>query len=141
MKDSCFIDTNIWIYAHLSADDNTKSAKALKLLEASPILVSSTQVLNEYYSVMLKKKIAVNLIQDNIVVMIGISDIRIIQVTTLHLTHKIKLKYGFSYWDSLILASALEASCPVLYSEDMQHNQIIENSLTVEVLAILFVRH
>lgn len=94
-------------------------------------MVSSTQVLNEYYSVMLKKKIADNLIQDNIVVMIGISDIRIIQVTTLHLTHKIKLKYGFSYWDSLILASALEASCPVLYSEDMQHNQIIENSLTV----------
>lgn len=131
MNDSCFIDTNIWVYAHLNADDNTKSATALKLLETSPILVSSTQVLNEYYSVMLKKKIADNLIQDNIVVMIGISDIRIIQVTTLHLTHKIKLKYGFSYWDSLILASALEASCPVLYSEDMQHNQIIENSLTV----------
>ena len=131
MNGSCFIDTNIWVYAHLDADEHTKSAIALRLLESSPILVTSTQVLNEYYSVMLKKKIADNLIQDNIVVIIGISNIQIIQVTTLHLTHEIKLKYGFSYWDSLILASALEASCPVLYSEDMQHKQIIENSLTV----------
>lgn len=72
MKDSGFIDTNIWFYAHLDVDDN-KCTIALKLLEILPILVASTQVLNEYYSVMLKKKVADTLIQDNIEVMINIS--------------------------------------------------------------------
>lgn len=131
MKDRCFIDTNIWVYAHLYTENNKKSDIALTLLESSPLLVTSTQVLNEYYSVLLKKKIADANIQDNIEVMLDISDIHIIQVTTLYLTHKIKLKYGFSYWDSLIVASALEASCPILYSEDMQHQQVIEKSLTI----------
>ncbi|MFZ2725269.1 MAG: PIN domain-containing protein [Methylococcaceae bacterium] len=130
MSDNCFIDTNIWVYAHLNSENN-KSATALNLLENLPVLISSTQVLNEYYSVMLKKKIADNLIQDNIDVIIDISTITIIQITTLRLAHKIKLKYGFSYWDSLIVASALEANCTVLYSEDMQHKQLIENSLTI----------
>lgn len=72
MKDSGFIDTNIWFYAHLDVDDN-KCTIALELLEILPILVASTQVLNEYYSVMLKKKVADTLIQDNIEVMINIS--------------------------------------------------------------------
>lgn len=130
MSDNCFIDTNIWVYAHLNSENN-KSAIALNLLENLPVLISSTQVLNEYYSVMLKKKVVDNLIQDNIDVIIDISTITIIQITTLRLAHKIKLKYGFSYWDSLIVASALEANCTVLYSEDMQHKQRIENSLTI----------
>ena len=30
---------------------------------------------------------------------------------------------GFSFWDSLILASAETAGAEVLYSEDMQHGQ------------------
>ena len=36
-----------------------------------------------------------------------------------------------SYWDSLIIAAALEAGCATLYTEDMQHRQIIENRLTL----------
>lgn len=116
---------------NLYAENNHKCTIALELLEKSPILISSKQVLNEYYSVMLKKKIADPVIQDNINVMISICNIQIIHITTLLLTHKLKLKYGFSYWDSLILASALEANCSVLYTEDMQHNQVIENKLTV----------
>jgi len=40
-------------------------------------------------------------------------------------------KYKYSYWDSLILASALENSCSILYSEDMQHGQVIEDSLKI----------
>ena len=130
MTDKNFIDTNIFVYAHFQ-DDNEKSDTALNLLETLPILVSSTQVLNEYYSVMLKKKIPDNLIQDNIEAIISITDIQVIQITTIRLAHKLKLKYGFSYWDSLILATALEVNCERLYSEDMQHNQIIEGQLRI----------
>ena len=42
-----------------------------------------------------------------------------------------KEKYAYSYWDSLILASALENNCPIIYTEDMQSGQIIEDSLKI----------
>lgn len=131
MNDKPFIDTNIWVYAHLQDVNNNKCNIALALLEALPILVSSTQVLNEYYSVMLKNKVADCLIQDNAEIIIAIADMRIIRIATIRLAHKIKLKYGFSYWDSLIVASALEAECQCLYSEDMQHKQLIEGGLII----------
>ncbi len=56
MKDKFFIDTNIWIYAHLENKKDHRHNIALNLLETLPQLVISTQILSEYYSVMLKKK-------------------------------------------------------------------------------------
>lgn len=44
----------------------------------------------------------------------------------------LKKRYGYSYWDSLILASALESECSVVYSEDMQDGQSIEQTLTIK---------
>jgi predicted nucleic acid-binding protein len=44
---------------------------------------------------------------------------------------KIHQKYQYSYYDSLIIASALENQCDILYSEDMQHQQLIENRLLI----------
>jgi predicted nucleic acid-binding protein len=41
------------------------------------------------------------------------------------------MRYQFSYWDSLIVASALESGCGVLYSEDLQSQQRIENQLEI----------
>ncbi|HYQ91954.1 MAG TPA: PIN domain-containing protein, partial [Candidatus Competibacteraceae bacterium] len=43
----------------------------------------------------------------------------------------IQTRYGFSFYDALIVASALEAGCTCLYSEDMQHGQYLEG-LTIE---------
>jgi len=40
-------------------------------------------------------------------------------------------RYWFSYFDSLILASALTANCQILYSEDFQHGQVIDGRLTI----------
>jgi len=54
-----------------------------------------------------------------------------LNIRTLDQTIKISARYGFTFWDSMILASALENNCSVLYSEDMHHNQIIEGSLQI----------
>ncbi len=43
----------------------------------------------------------------------------------------ISQQYGFSYYASLIIASALEADCKTLYTEDLQHNQLIEGKLRI----------
>ena len=40
-------------------------------------------------------------------------------------------RYNFSFYDSLIISAALESNCDLLYSEDLQHNQIIDNVLTI----------
>ena len=51
--------------------------------------------------------------------------------TTLIGAIDIHTSLGFSFWDSLIIKSALENGCETLYSEDMQHGQLIDNRLTV----------
>ena len=40
-------------------------------------------------------------------------------------------KYNYSFYDSLIIAAAIESGCSILYSEDMQHNQLIEEKLKI----------
>jgi predicted nucleic acid-binding protein len=131
MSESAFIDTNIFVYAHLQEEGNPKCDAALALLENLPTVICSTQVLNEYYSAMLKNKVAENLIQDNVEQIIEFSNVAVVQVNTLRLAHQLRLKYRFSYWDCLILASALEANCAVLYSEDMQHGQVINEAVRI----------
>jgi predicted nucleic acid-binding protein len=41
-------------------------------------------------------------------------------------------KYRFGIFDALIVASALEANCPILYSEDMRDGQVIDRRLTIK---------
>ena len=54
-----------------------------------------------------------------------------ISVETHDLGLSIAQRYGFSLYDSMILAAALLAECRELYSEDLQHGQRIENQVTV----------
>ena len=42
-----------------------------------------------------------------------------------------KKKGKVSFWDSLIVASAIENQCSILYTEDMQNGQIIEDRLKI----------
>lgn len=44
---------------------------------------------------------------------------------------KDEIKLGFSYYDSLIVAAAQEAGCDTVYSEDLQHGQVVGPGLTV----------
>jgi predicted nucleic acid-binding protein len=57
--------------------------------------------------------------------------VEIITSACLHRAFDIAGQYGFSWYDSLIAASAFEAGCDTLYTEDMQHGQVIEAKLTV----------
>ena len=34
-------------------------------------------------------------------------------------------KYGFSWWDCMLLASASLAGCEIFFSEDLQHEQTV----------------
>lgn len=126
-----FVDTNIWIYAHLETPQDRKGDLARVLVESDHRFVVSTQVLNEYYAAMLKNRVSDPWIQNSLEAMIQHCDVVLVSVPIIRQAHAIRNRYGFSLWDSLVVSSALDAGCPVLYSEDLQHDQRIEGRLIV----------
>jgi predicted nucleic acid-binding protein len=137
MSDKIFIDTNIFVYAFLDTDDkpgnikHQKSVNLLKKIIAETIPIISTQVLTEYYSALVKNKIKDDIIQRSAKELTNCVDIVPLTKDTVIESYAIKNKYGFSHWDSLIVAAALNSHCTVLYTEDMQHDQLIENQLRI----------
>ena len=134
MKDRIFIDTNVLVYIHLfdeeSQDKRIELHDALhKRIDAE--LIINVQVINEFYNVLLRKNIEDNVIQEKIHSQLEICSASELSLKTVFSAWKLRTKYKYSYWDSLILASALENSCSILYSEDMQHDQVIEDNLKI----------
>jgi predicted nucleic acid-binding protein len=133
MKDNVFIDTNIWVYAHIT-DDQTKHALAHDLLEKKLVgkhVIISAQILSEFYAAMTKNKIAHAKVSKNILEIVQTVSISPLKLLNIESALRLKEKYKYSWWDSLILASSLEAECETLYSEDMQNEQVIEDSLVI----------
>lgn len=124
MSTEIFLDTNILVYAHSQGDYRTPTACVL-LLDGG---VVSVQVLNEFASVARAKLgFAWTEVQE------AVEKIVILCPNPLPLgieTHMCALglseKYGFSIWDGLIIAAAKGAGCRTLYTEDLQHGQIVE---------------
>jgi predicted nucleic acid-binding protein len=52
-----------------------------------------------------------------------------VSMSTIEKALRIQERYQFSFFDSLVIATALQSNCVSLYSEDMQHGQLIENTL------------
>ena len=109
MKDKVFIDTNILVYAFLdnSKDNDSyfKHIKAKEFLQSfqnDAEIIISTQVCNEYYSALLKNKITDNDIQKSLSELIAAIEVVPILDTTVLGSFKLKNKYQYSYWDSLI---------------------------------------
>jgi len=125
-----FLDTNIIIYAY-SEDEIEKANIANKIINEYQCFIS-TQVVNEVSNVFFKK---FNLSSQEVLSVVEELErfLTIIQfdIDTIKYAYKIKDKYKFSYFDSLIIATALNHNCQILYTEDMQHNQIIEDKLKI----------
>ena len=133
MIERVFIDSNIFIYAY-TGDDEQKHSIACDLLRDNVLnneIVLSVQVLNEFYAVMAKYQYEHNEITFCLNEIIEQVKVMPLELETIRKCIFIKEKYGYSWWDSLVLSSALENDCTILYSEDMQFNQVIENTLKI----------
>lgn len=130
MPASVFIDSNILIYTY-SEDEPEKSAIALQCAQAPDAWIS-TQVLNEVSNVLRRKHKQTYPTIRNVVLELQ-SNFQVATVTTQTIEQALILgeRYHYSYFDCLMLASALEQGCSVLYSEDMQDGQVIESSLRI----------
>ena len=109
MSDNLFVDTNILVYS--VADDLHKRAIVVVTLRKQ--ILELPKVI-EYTTTFLK-----------------VFQVTATTANTVTSALEIIGKYHFSYWDSLILASALQSTCSIVYSEDLQDGQRIEDRLTI----------
>ena len=119
---SAFYDTNILVYAQ---EASAKGRRARSLFAEGGKL--SVQVLNEFTAVLRRK-------QEKHWPEIGeaIADVLELVDPPLALTFEVHQSaralaeaHGLSFYDALIVASAIAAGCDVLYSEDLQHGRTI----------------
>jgi len=122
-----FVDTNILVYA-LDPKEPVKQPVASRLLReaaASGSLVVSTQVLQEFYAVMLRRRFLSP--ADSADALKAWAEHEVVDTTPALVMRAVELhqQHGFEFWDALVIQAALEAGCSVLYTEDMQHGRKI----------------
>ena len=129
-----FLDTNIFVYMFDGSDDY-KRQRAEELVQRSLVRGTgciSYQVVQETLNVATRKLGFAG--DDSRTLLTRI-------LTPLWTVHpsaalyerglEVRGRYGFSFYDSIIVAGAIESGCTRLYTEDLQHGQRIE-SLTIE---------
>jgi predicted nucleic acid-binding protein len=123
-----FFDTNILVYA----DDKAAPAKQRRSIDLiaehrrARSGVVSLQILQEYFVTVTRKlhvespiaRRKVELLAEFHVAVPDVSDI--LAAIDLHRLHNL------SFWDALVIRSAKQSGCTVLFSEDMQHTRAID---------------
>jgi predicted nucleic acid-binding protein len=130
MSDSIFLDTNILVYAY--SDTELEKQTIARQLVSENISFISTQVLQELSNTLSRKFKKSWLEITNAVKEVSVSNlIHTNSEATIQQAIKIADQYRFSFYDSLIIAAALECNCSKLYSEDLSHSQVIEKQVTI----------
>ena len=127
-----FIDSNILIYSLYGTDEQKQLiGKILSHHDNTPLL--SIQVLKEFANVSIRKKLhktSTELKKHLSKIKISFTVAEITTDTILQAVD-IRDRYKYSFYDSLIIATALENKCVILYSEDLQHNQGIGKKMKI----------
>jgi predicted nucleic acid-binding protein len=127
--DKIALDTNIVIHNH-SAAGNAKGLIAERLLASTPVI--SAQVISEYLNVM---KRIIKIQKGDLLEMcadwLDACHIQPVTLTTIKSARRLVDRYDFQIFDGVIVASALEAGCNILYSDDMQNGLIVEKYLEI----------
>ena len=130
---TAFFDTNVLIHAQGSG---AKSDAARRALVDGGII--SVQVLNEFANVLrlkfgLEWKIVAAAVAD---VRELFDSIRPLDIETHEAAMELASAHGFSFYDSLIVASALQARCETLLTEDLQDGRRIDSLVIVSPFAL-----
>ena len=125
-----FLDTNVVVYLY-SSDEPDKKAAALAVIEKERPVVS-TQVLSELANTLSRKfALPLNVVTRAVEEVRDACTVVTIMPDTILRALALAQHYHFAYYDSLILAAALSTNCDMLATEDMQHGQLIERTLTI----------
>ena len=129
MKDKYFLDTNIFIYSFEPAykrkkkisDDLIKNALSGKGFISYQTIQEFLNVATKKFEIPLKFEDLQTYLDKVLYPICESFPSKELYLSAL----EIKQRWQFSFYDSLIIAAALEANCKILYSEDLQHNQKI----------------
>lgn len=123
MESKSFFDTNILLY--LLSADAAKAQRAEELLGAGGVI--SVQVLNEFASVAARKpRMSIAEIRECLEPIVLICRVEPITLETHARGLDVAQRYGYSVYDSMVVAAALLAGCGTLYSEDLHDGQRID---------------
>lgn len=130
-----FIDTNVFIY-HLDASDPRKQAIAERIIRQALTggnACISYQVIQECLNTALRKaQVTLDIAQGRAYLETVLAPLLRVSasVALYRRALEVQARWGFGFYDSLIVAAALTAGCTRLLSEDLQHGQRIE-TLTI----------
>ena len=126
-----FLDTNIFVYS-LDQPDSTKRKKCRNLIKSLTDEnngVISTQVLQELYVAATAKLGAEPLLVKDIIR--SLERLETVVVSSMLIKEAIdcSLINRLSFWDALIVVTAESAHCEILWTEDLNHGQVIRGVL------------
>jgi predicted nucleic acid-binding protein len=125
-----FVDTNVLLYAFDDAfpDKRDRSRDWLNICWAQRCGRLSTQVLNEFYANARKR------FRNAISAGDARAEVRRYQEwqpwqidhATIETAWAVESRYGLNYWDALMVSAAQHMGCTWLLTEDLQHDQRID---------------
>lgn len=123
-----FFDTSVLLY--LASSEAGKADRVEELLARRGVI--SVQVLNEFTAVATRKLgLSFAEVREILETVRTVCETDPLTVETHDRGIRVAERYRFSLYDSMIVGSALLAGCRTLYSEDLQHGQVIDDQLTV----------
>jgi predicted nucleic acid-binding protein len=123
-----FFDTNLLLYLFSSSPEKADTVETL-LSEGGTI---SVQVLNEFAAVA-RRKLQMTFAEISETVDTLTQTLKVVPLTLDVHRRGLQLaeRYGYSVYDAMILAAALESGCKQLLTEDLQHQQRVESMLDI----------
>ncbi len=123
-----FIDTNILVYAHdvSAGEKHTRAANLIKTIWESRNGCVSVQVLQEFY-VTITRKVAKPVPPSTAVqVITDLSSWKVHSPTVDDILRAIQIhdQLQISFWNAMIIVSAEQCQCSMIWSEDLQHGQL-----------------
>lgn len=123
-----FVDTNVLLY--LLSEDGAKADRVEDLLTHPHVI--SVQVLNEFASVATRKLgLSIDEIREVLDTIRIACSVESLTTATHDTGLDVAERLGLSIYDAMIVASALQAGCRTLYTEDLQHQQLISRQLRI----------
>jgi predicted nucleic acid-binding protein len=123
-----FFDTNILIY--LASGDAVKAGQAEAVIAKGGMI--SVQVLNEVANVA-RRKMRLSWAETHafLSAMRGLLQVVPVTVEVHDSGLALAARFGFSLYDSMIVAAALAGDCDTLWSEDMQDGMVVEGRMRI----------
>ena len=127
-----FLDTNILVYAHTVNEPHKQPVAAALIADALRTRrgVISTQVVQEFLNLATRHARPVFSLSEAAEYMSKVLWPLVGHVPSREFYEhalQIRSETGYSFYDALIVTAAVESGCRVLYTEDLQHDRIIQN--------------